>query len=128
MMSNALEEKQLNTNNTSSVLKWTAVFISYIFHPVFIPVYAVWFLVYIHPSYFSGFSAAAKKYTILIVIYNLVFFPLLSVLLLKAVGFIQSVFLKTQKLQNLHLLETVEILLLLILLPKRPYSLTILLV
>ena len=97
MMSNALAEKQLNTSNTPSVLKWAALFISYIFHPVFIPVYAVWFLVYIHPSYFSGFSTAAKKYTILIVIYNLVFFPLLSVLLLKAVGFIQSIFLKTQK-------------------------------
>ena len=96
-MSEALVEKQLVVNNTSPVLKWAAIFISYIFHPLFIPLYAVWFLVYIHPSYFSGFSAAAKRSTIFITIYNLVFYPLFSVLLLKAVGFIQSIFLKTQK-------------------------------
>lgn len=97
MMNNTLAEKQLSANHTSPFLKWVAVFISYVFHPIFIPVYAIWFLVYIHPSYFSGFSAAAKKQTILIIILNLVFFPLLSVLLLKAVGFIQSIFLRTQK-------------------------------
>ncbi|MEO7047044.1 MAG: hypothetical protein ABI091_17205 [Ferruginibacter sp.] len=78
-------------------LKWPASFISYIFHPIFIPVYVIWFLVYVHPSFFSGFSDAEKKQVILIIIFNLVFFPLLSVFLLKAVGFIQSVFLRTQK-------------------------------
>jgi nitrate reductase NapE component len=97
MMSNALEEKQINSETTSPFLKWPAAFISYIFHPIFIPLYAIWFIVYIHPSYFSGFSAHAKNQTILIIALNLVFFPLLSVVLLKALGFIQSIFLKTQK-------------------------------
>jgi nitrate reductase NapE component len=53
--------------------------------------------VYLHPSAFAGFSAAEKKQTILIVVLNLLFFPLISVLLLRAVGFIDSLFLRTQK-------------------------------
>ena len=80
-----------------SVVKTLAHLFSYLFHPIFIPLYAVAFLVFIHPSYFSGFSMAAKKQTLLIVFINAVAFPILAVVLLKAVGFIQSIFLKTQK-------------------------------
>ena len=79
------------------LLKWPANFFSYIFHPIFIPLYAITFLVYIHPSYFAGFSARAKLYTILISGYNLIFYPLVSIILLKAVGFIDSVFLRTKR-------------------------------
>lgn len=91
----------LSANNSHTPVSaggriFTGVF-SYLFHPVFIPLYVSLFLVYIHPSAFTGFSDAAKKQTILIIILNLVFFPLISVLLLKAVGFIDSVFLRTQK-------------------------------
>lgn len=74
-----------------------ANFFSYLFHPVFIPLYVTFFLVYIHPSAFAGFSGEGKRQTILIVALNLVFFPLISVLLLRAVGFIDSIYLKTQK-------------------------------
>lgn len=72
-------------------------FFSYIFHPIFVPVYAIWFLVYIHPSAFSGFSEPQKRQVILITLLNLVFFPLLSVVLLKAVGFIDSILLRSRK-------------------------------
>lgn len=86
------EKKQVNFAGRAY-----AFFFSYLFHPIFIPVYVVLFLVYMHPSAFAGFSAAQKKQTILIVGLNLVFFPLLSVLLLRAVGFIESIYLRTQK-------------------------------
>jgi nitrate reductase NapE component len=59
--------------------------------------YAIAFLVYIHPSYFSGFSEKAKFQTIIISFLNLVFFPLISIVLLKALGFIDSIFLRTRK-------------------------------
>jgi len=72
-------------------------FFSYLFHPVFIPVYASLFLIYIHPSAFAGFSEQEKKQTVLIILLNLAFFPLISVLLLRAVGFIDSVYLRSQK-------------------------------
>ncbi len=78
-------------------LKWPASFLSYIFHPIFVPLYAIAFLVYIHPSYFTGFSERRKLFTVLISAYNLIFYPLLSIILLKAVGFIDSVFLRTRK-------------------------------
>jgi hypothetical protein len=84
-------------NHQPKAVKLFAHLLSYIFHPIFIPLYVVAFLVFIHPSYFSGFSMAAKKQTLLIVFINAVAFPLLAVVLLKGVGFIQSIFLKTQR-------------------------------
>jgi membrane-associated phospholipid phosphatase len=78
-------------------LRLVAVFISYFFHPVFIPLYVAYFILYLHPFAFVGFSESEKLKTLIIVALNLVFFPLISVLLLKALGFIDSLFLKTQK-------------------------------
>ena len=74
-----------------------AGFFSYLFHPVIIPVYISLFLLYVHPSAFSGFSEADKKQTLLIVLLNLVFFPLFSVLLMKSVGVFDSIYLHTRK-------------------------------
>ncbi|HMJ46607.1 MAG TPA: hypothetical protein VK498_04725 [Ferruginibacter sp.] len=81
----------------SGVIRLPAILISYIFHPVFIPLYAIAFLVFVHPGYFAGFSLQSKYQTLLITALNTLFFPLLSIGLLKALGFIQSVFLRTQK-------------------------------
>jgi membrane-associated phospholipid phosphatase len=86
-----------NSDDVSIVTKILANLFSYLFHPLFIPLYLTLFLLYIHPSAFAGFSAFEKKQTAFIVALNLLFFPLMSVLLLKAVGFIDSLFLKTQK-------------------------------
>ena len=96
-------QQTANFNNTAvvggqwSLVKLFAHLFSYLFHPIFIPLYVVAFLVFVHPSYFSGFSMAAKKQTLLIVFINMVAFPLLAVGLLKGVGFVQSIFLRTQK-------------------------------
>ena len=81
----------------SPFLKWPANILSYLFHPIFIPLYAVLFLVYVHPSYFAGLSDSIKFRTILILIQNAIFYPLFCILLLKGVGFINSVFLLTQQ-------------------------------
>ena len=82
---------------TVPALRIPAMLLSYLFHPIFIPIYCIAFLVMVHPTYFSGFSMQQKKFTIVIGSLNLVFFPLMAILLLKAVGFIQSIFLHTQK-------------------------------
>lgn len=78
-------------------MKIFSTFLSVIFHPVFIPIYVTLFLLYIHPSAFTGFSDSNKQKTLIIIALNLVFFPLLSVVLLKAVGFIDSLLLRTRK-------------------------------
>lgn len=93
-----IDNKQLKAaNNFPLPVKLLAHFFSYIFHPLFIPLYVVYFLLFVHPSYSAGFDSRTKYQAILIVALNAVFFPLFCVLLLKGLGFIQSVFLHTQK-------------------------------
>ena len=77
--------------------KFSANLISYIFHPLFIPLYVGYFLMFIHPTYFVGYGSKEKYWLLIRVAYTMVFFPIITVLLLKAIGFIESVFLKTQK-------------------------------
>ena len=78
-------------------LRLLAKIISYIFHPLFVPVYLVAFLVYIQPYLYSGFSIWEKKIILIQAFVMYTFFPLLTVGLLKALKFIDSVFLKTQR-------------------------------
>ena len=95
--SNEVISESLVEKNDNVVLKSFAHLFSVLFHPLFIPIYIVYFLAYIHPAAFVGFSEPNKLRTVVIVALNLFFFPLVSVLLLKAVGFIDSLLLKTQK-------------------------------
>ena len=88
---------RLTQKNIPVASKIFIAFFSYLFHPVFVPLYASLFLIYIHPSAFTGFSSNEMNQTVLIITLNLVFFPLVSVLLLKAVGFIDSIYLRSQK-------------------------------
>lgn len=78
-----------------SMVKFLAHIFSYFFHPLFIPLYVIAFLVAFHPSYFSGFSMYEKNKLVFIVVLNTVFFPAFAVLLMRALGFIKSIFLHT---------------------------------
>ncbi len=78
-------------------LRIPAHFFSWIFHPLFIPVYITWFITFIHPRYFIGYEDSFKWLVVIRVVVNMVIFPLLTVLLLKAAGFIKSIFLSTQR-------------------------------
>ncbi|MBI5373405.1 MAG: hypothetical protein HZA79_15385 [Sphingobacteriales bacterium] len=78
-------------------LRLAARFISYIFHPVFLPLYVMAFLVFEHPYLFTGFGPREKVLVLLQAVAMYLFFPLVTVLLLKALGFIESVQLKKQK-------------------------------
>ena len=80
-----------------AVLKITAHLFSYIFHPLFIPVIATWYLAFIRQGYFTGIAPREKLFIVIRVGYNTVFYPALTILLLKGVGFIDSIFLKTQR-------------------------------
>ena len=85
------------TGSHSLVVRSFAHLFSYVFHPLFIPLYVTAFLAFIHPSYFVGFSLLGKKKLLLLVFLNAFAFPVITVLLLKALGFIDSILLKTQK-------------------------------
>ncbi len=95
-----LDRNTLNapqTDSHSPILRFFAHLFSYVFHPLFIPLYVTWFLAFIHPSYFSGFSGLGKQKLMLLIAINAFAFPAITVLLLKGLGFIDSLFLKTQK-------------------------------
>jgi hypothetical protein len=79
------------------LIRLVANLFSYIFHPLFIPLYITYFLAFIHPNYFAGFGMGQKYLLLIRVAYIMIFFPLITVLLSKALGFIDSIFLKTQK-------------------------------
>lgn len=95
---NTVENKTGPIGNPYPVLlRWPAQLISYLFHPIFIPLYVMLFLLFLHPSYFAGFSVGMKWRSVFILVQNAVFYPLFCILLLKGVGFIDSIFLKNQK-------------------------------
>ncbi|MFT4016573.1 MAG: hypothetical protein QM668_06395 [Agriterribacter sp.] len=83
--------------HTSPVIKALANFFSWIFHPLIIGLYMCLYIVYLQPDYFIGVSKITRLQTILIYIVNSIFFPLISVLLCKALGFIDSIYLKNRK-------------------------------
>lgn len=87
----------MDDNNPGLLLRVAAQLFSYVFHPVFIPLYVMYFLVFVHPSYTAGFDIRIKMQLMMIVALNAVFFPLFAVLLLKGLGFVQSILLRTQK-------------------------------
>ena len=82
---------------TPFMLRFTFSLFSYVFHPLFIPAYTTLFLLYIHPSYFTGYDTFNKSWLPIRVLYGSVFLPAFTVFLLKQLKFIDSVFLKTQK-------------------------------
>lgn len=79
------------------LLRMLAEFFSYLFHPVFIPVYIVLFMVFVHPYLFAGFSPFDKFRTVVMAFVMYTFFPVVTVLLLRALKFVQSFSLDSQK-------------------------------
>jgi hypothetical protein len=88
------------TENQIVYPKWISVLakiVSYVFHPLFVGVMMAGYLIFIHPYFFVGFSEKQKMLKLLAVINNNVFFPLIVVVLLRALGFNKSLLLQTQK-------------------------------
>ncbi|MGZ3881266.1 MAG: hypothetical protein ACXVBF_08015 [Flavisolibacter sp.] len=79
-----------------SILRIAARIISYIFHPLFVPLYVGLFFVYEVRLFNDRTDWQLKIILIQFFIYY-TFFPLMTTVFSKALGFIQSVYLKTQK-------------------------------
>ena len=91
------EMREPGSQPRNTVIRVTAKIISYIFHPLFVPVYIAWFLITVQPYLFGSFTPTEKMITVLRFFIMYSFFPLVTVLLAKALGFLDSIFLKTQK-------------------------------
>ncbi len=93
-------EERLSSETTLHfhwILKFFAQFFSVVFHPLFIPVIGTWFLAFVQPGYFTGIAPHEKLLIVIRVGYNTIFYPALTVVLLKALGFSKSILLKTQR-------------------------------
>jgi hypothetical protein len=86
----------VNRHTYHPILHGVARVISVVFHPLFIPVYLSAFVLYYTPI-FPGFAPADKVLLLLrfLVMYTL--FPLVTVLLAKGLGFVETIYLRTQK-------------------------------
>ncbi len=95
---NQLQEiRETGHQPKNSAVRAIAKVISYIFHPLFVPVYLAWFLISVQPYLFISFTPAEKLITIIRFFIMYSFFPLVTVLLAKGLGFLDSIYLKTQK-------------------------------
>lgn len=71
-------------------MKILAQFFSHLFHPIFIPAYAIYFLVFTcAPALLQDSTEVLPLF--LNVLINAVFFPLITVILLRALNFIKSI-------------------------------------
>jgi len=95
---NQLKEVSISeTPRQPLLIELPAKFISYVFHPLFIPLYITYFIIQIRSYQFAGISDWGNLRILLQVFVNCTFLPLVSILLLRALNFIDSIFLKTQK-------------------------------
>ena len=99
-----MQEMAINEENNGAayksshpLLKLPAQFFSYIFHPVFIPVYVALFLMYWHPLVFAGVSGNRKALLLATIAVNCTLFPLFTVFLARKLKFVNTFMLQTRK-------------------------------
>jgi hypothetical protein len=87
-------------------LRTVATALSYILHPIFIPVYVSLALYMLAPLSFAGVSRGQFYQWLGVIVVSMVFFPLLSILLMKALGFIKSILMPDTKDRIIPLMAT----------------------
>jgi len=94
---NSLLEVRPQRAKQTFAVRVVARVISYVFHPLFIPVYLCWLIVKTQSYLFGSFTDWEK--TIFVTRFGVmyIFFPLVSVLLMKALKFISSIQLKRRE-------------------------------
>ena len=77
-------------------IRTAAKIISYIFHPLFVPVYMGWLFVRVL-RLFPGLTDWQQQLLLIQFFVNYTLLPLVTVLIAKGLGFIDSIYLKTQR-------------------------------
>lgn len=88
---------QPNTQQHSKFLVFLSNFVSWVFHPVFMPTIVSIILYYLTPNQFAGVSKNIATQLLGIVVLNTFFFPLFATFLMKKLGFISSIKMPTMK-------------------------------
>lgn len=93
------QQQAINTpaqNNQPKALRVLAEIISYVFHPIFMPLVMSVVLWKLQPSVFAPFIATTKTWLLIIAISTL-FFPLFTIFLMKQLDFLSSYKMPTAK-------------------------------
>lgn len=90
----------------SKFLRVLAYIASYVFHPVFVPTVMTLVLYKLAPRSFAGVSVQQFNNWLLSIGITTLFFPLLTLLLLKGLGFVQSMHLRSSKERIIPLMAT----------------------
>ncbi len=81
-----------------AILRFLGNFFSWIFHPLFIASYVMFFLIFIHPYVFAGYRPAEKVLRFITVLFSTAFLPAFAVFLMwKLKLFLDSIYLRTAK-------------------------------
>jgi hypothetical protein len=96
MISQTMRPKVKHHDTFHPVLRIAAKIISVIFHPLFVPLYVVWFMIY-EARVLSGLTPWDRTKIYISFFVNYTLLPLVTILLMKGLGFIKSVYLRTQK-------------------------------
>lgn len=70
--------------------------LSFVFHPLFIPVYIIWFLLY-YTGVFPGINGADKGLLLIRFLVMYTVFPLLTVVIARALGFVKTIYMRDAK-------------------------------
>jgi len=87
-------------------LRVVATILSYILHPIFMPLYMLLALHWLAPVSFTGVPNKEYHRWIATVVLLTIFFPLLSLLLMKALGFVKSILMHDPKDRIIPLIAT----------------------
>ena len=92
----SIEQRPLVIKNP--LIRFFAQFFSYLFHPLFITSYVIFFLIFVHPLAFAGFDFRDRAFRFIAIFFTTVFLPLFSVLIAWQLRLgIDSIHLRTQK-------------------------------
>jgi hypothetical protein len=94
---NNLKQVRLQTTKFPAAARIIARIFSFIFHPLFIPVYLAWIILQTQSILFSSLTVDGRRFFIPRFILLNTFLPLFSILLMKQLGFISSIYLRTQR-------------------------------
>src|ERR1700755_102294 len=92
------QEIGLNTlGEQPAAIKIPAKIISYILHPLFVPLYIFIWLTIRFPYHFDDITPRSLSFKTISVFLNATFFPAFAVFLLWRLKFIESIYLRTEK-------------------------------
>lgn len=81
----------------SPIMRGTAQVLSYVFHPLFIPLYGAWLLYRTHPFAFVAMDRSTRAQLFVSLAADMLVLPLVTVFLLRKLGFISSIYMRQSK-------------------------------